>query len=153
MVLPRQLVIGATTALLALTLTACSPPNERDSNLRVETATGVAAPTAATTSGGATTVVSADSDAPGFIDCVSAPEQLPTGIALSCVDDSDQLEEITWESWGRQSASGTATRVTISPSGEERRTEDISVELSVPTTSPQGLVFTQITIDDEVIYL
>lgn len=149
----RQVAAAGAAAVAALALAACTPPNENPSDVKIDTATEYSGPvgtptaeaaaeetTEATTP--ATGTAAAGAQAPGFIDCVAAPVEEPTTITLNCADGSDQLINIEWTEWDEESAVGTATRQ--SPEGAQ---EDVDVLLSLPTTSPQGLVFTQITVD------
>lgn len=156
--LSRKLLITGTTAVAALAITACSP-SEIDSDLKVDTATGVAAPTtSATTSAestettAATTTVAA-ADLPGYIDCVAAPAQEPVTISLNCADNSDQLTGIEWDSWDEDAATGTASRITFTPEGTQEITDDVEVELTFPTETSQGLAFSQVEVDGELIAL
>ncbi|BAU95368.1 hypothetical protein N24_1106 [Corynebacterium suranareeae] len=148
--LSRKFFVSATTALAAVALVACSPPHEKDSGLKVATATGVSLPSK---NASATSTVDVDEDAPGYIDCVAAPTQQPSEISLNCAMDIDQLTEISWSSWDAESATGTGTRVVTTADGQETETEDVEVELSFPTESSQGLVFTQVTVDGQVLFL
>lgn len=153
----RQVAAAGAAAVAALALAACTPPNENPSDVKIDTATEYSGPvgtptaeaaaeetTEATTpaTGTAAAGAQAGAEAPGFIDCVAAPVEEPTTITLNCADGSDQLINIEWTEWDEESAVGTATRQ--SPEGAQ---EDVDVLLSLPTTSPQGLVFTQITVD------
>lgn len=151
--LSRKLLITGTTAVAALAITACSPPHQVDSELKVDTATGVAAPTKSTSTSSASTTVVAAEDLPGYIDCVAAPAQEPATISLNCADNSDQLTAIEWESWDEDTATGTATRIIFTPAGAQETTEDVEVELSFPTETSQGLVFSQVEVDGEAIAL
>ena len=145
----RKFFVSATTALAAVALVACSP-NEIDSELKVPTATGVSLPSKNVS---ATSTVTADEDAPGYIDCVAAPTQQPAEISLNCAMDIDRLTDISWSEWDADSATGTGTRIVTAANGQETETEDIEVELSFPTESSQGLVFTQVTVDGQVLFL
>ncbi|AGF71987.1 hypothetical protein [Corynebacterium halotolerans] len=152
----RQIAAAGAAAVTALALAACVPPNENPSDEKVNTATeyngpyspGDDSPEAITTGAGAPTTVSpvdgaaTDAEVPGFINCVATPVQEPGTITLDCADASDQLIEIDWEDWGQQQATGTGTRQT--PEGEQ---ENVDVVLSTPIVSPQGLVFSEITVD------
>ncbi|MDO5512980.1 hypothetical protein [Corynebacterium sp.] len=130
---------------LGVLLAACSPPNEQPSDLKVDTATVFRATPATTTSAAA-------GPRPGVIECVGAPEFEPTSLALSCADDDDRLVGIDWESWTSTSATGTATRETRRQ-GRTERTRDVEVRLHDPVNSPQGLVYSRVTVDDdEVIF-
>lgn len=152
--LSHKLLITGTTAVAALAITACSP-TEIDSDLKVDTATGVAAPTSATTSAAstATTTAVAAADLPGYIDCVAAPAQEPQIISLNCADNSDQLTEIEWDAWDEDAATGTASRIIFTPEGTQEITEGVEVELTFPTETSQGLVFSQVEVDGQVIAL
>ena len=141
---------------LGVLISACSPPNEQPSDLKVATATEfVAAPTSPARVTG--TPVDPAS-LPGFIDCVGSPELRPGRLALACADNNDRLIDITWDEWTASSASGTATRETndCDPScarGTFERTRGVEVELSEPVHSPQGLVFTRLVVDGDDIIL
>lgn len=147
-------VVGA--AALALALAACSPPNEQPSDLKVDTATEfVAAPSRATSS---TSTPVDPASLPGVIECVGSPELRPGSLALTCADANDRLIDITWDEWTATSASGTATRETndCDPDcarGTFGKTRGVEVELSEPVRSPQGLVFTRLVVDGDVIVL
>lgn len=124
---------------LGVVVSACSPPQEQPSDIKIDTATSFrAAPTSPTTS------------LPGIIECVGAPEFEPKSLALACADDDDRLVDITWEIWTREKATGTAVRER-KERGRTELTRDVAVELSEPVHSPQGLVFTRITVNDEEI--
>lgn len=147
----RQVAAAGAAAVTALALAACVPPNENPSDEKVDTATEYSGPVGTPVEETPTVNVAAvpttgvnatDAEVPGFIDCVAAPVEEPSTITLNCADGSDQLVDIEWVEWGEDEATGSGTRQT--PAGEE---EDVDVLLSVPTTSPQGLVFTQITVD------
>lgn len=148
--LSRKFFVSATTALAAVALVACAPPHQVDSDLKVPTATGVSLPSKNISS---SSTVIADKDAPGYIDCVAAPTQQPAEISLNCAMDTDQLTDISWSEWDADSATGTGTRIVTTADGQETETEDVEVELSIPTESSQGLVFTQVTVDGQVLFL
>ena len=158
--LSRKLLITGTTAVAAFAMVACTPPNENDSDLKVDTATSVAAPTqsattsaAATEDAAATTTAIAAAELPGYIDCVATPAQEPVTISLNCADNSDQITEIEWDSWEEDSATGTGSRIVFTPAGEQEVTEDVEVELTFPTETSQGLAFSQVTVDGEAVFL
>lgn len=155
--LSRKLLITGVTAAAALAITACTPPNENDSDAKVDTATGVAAPTtetsARTTTTAGTTTAIASAELPGYIDCVAAPTREPQVISLNCADNSDQLTAIEWVSWDEDGATGTGTRIVTATVGEEEVTEDVEVELSAVTETSQGLVFSQVEVDGQVVAL
>ncbi|NMB23408.1 MAG: hypothetical protein GX983_08630, partial [Corynebacterium sp.] len=121
--LSRKLLITGVTAAAALAITACTPPNENDSDAKVDTATGVAAPTtetsARTTTTAGTTTAIASAELPGYIDCVAAPTREPQVISLNCADNSDQLTAIEWVSWDEYGATGSGTRILTTTVGEQ----------------------------------
>lgn len=155
--LSRKLLITGVTAAAALAITACTPPNENDSDAKVDTATGVAAPTtetsARTTTTVGTTTAIASAELPGYIDCVAAPTREPQVISLNCADNSDQLTAIEWVSWDEDGATGTGTRIVTATVGDEEVIEDVDVELSAVTETSQGLVFSQVEVDGQVVAL
>lgn len=155
--LSRKLLITGVTAAAALAITACTPPNENDSDAKVDTATGVAAPTtetsARTTTTAGTTTAIASAELPGYIDCVAAPTREPQVISLNCADNSDQLTAIEWVSWDEDGATGTGTRIITATVGDEEVIEDVDVELSAVTETSQGLVFSQVEVDGQVVAL
>ncbi|MBD8030811.1 hypothetical protein [Corynebacterium gallinarum] len=155
--LSRKLLITGVTAAAALAITACTPPNENDSDAKVDTATGVAAPTtetsARTTTTAGTTTAIASAELPGYIDCVAAPTREPQVISLNCADNSDQLTAIEWVSWDEDGATGTGTRIVTATVGDEEVIEDVDVELSAVTETSQGLVFSQVEVDGQVVAL
>lgn len=155
--LSRKLLITGVTAAAALAITACTPPNENDSDAKVDTATGVAAPTtetsARTTTTAGTTTAIASAELPGYIDCVAAPTREPQVISLDCADNSDQLTAIEWVSWDEDGATGTGTRIVTATVGDEEVIEDVDVELSAVTETSQGLVFSQVEVDGQVVAL
>ncbi|GAB3694692.1 hypothetical protein [Corynebacterium nasicanis] len=123
---------------LGVVVSACSPPHEQASALKVDTATATRVTPTATTA----------APLPGVIDCVGAPEHQPATLALSCLNDEDKLVDISWERWSSTTAVGTAVRETGST-----RTRDVRVELSAPVTTSQGLVFSAIAVDDREVLL
>lgn len=160
----RISVVTGLTAIGALAMTACSPALENPSDLKVDTATEFSAPsseataassaTTAENAAGSTTTAGADVvevGAPSFIDCVAAPVQTPATVSLNCADDSDSLVAIVWEEWGAEEATGTGTRETMDETGEVTTVESTEIVLAAPFQGPQGLVFTEITVDGAVV--
>lgn len=147
----RISVVTGLTAIGALAITACSPALENPSDLKVDTATEFAAPSSGTTATTSATAAAVEAGAPSFIDCVSAPEQTPETVSLNCTDNSDNLVAIEWEEWGTEEATGTGTRETMDAAGEVTSTESTEIVLAAPFEGPQGLVFTEITVDGAVI--
>lgn len=159
----RIAVVTGLTAVGALAITACSPALENPSEQKVDTATEfsatpseAAATTATTTEPGATGTAATEADvveagAPSFIDCVAAPVQTPDTVSLNCADNSDSLTDIEWDQWGADEATGTGTRETVDETGEVTTVEATEIVLATPFQGPQGLVFTEITVDDAVV--
>src|SRR5699024_206288 len=88
-----------------------------------------------------TTAEAAAGEQAQFIDCVAAPVTEPTSISLDCTSNSDLVTEISWESWEAETAEGTGTR----------GNDEVAVVLSQPTQTENGLAFTQIEVDGEVV--
>lgn len=136
---------------LGVVLSACTPPNENPSDLKVDTATEfVASP--------ASSSLAVPADLPGVIDCVGTPEHSPDSLSLACADDNDRLVDIEWTDWDEESAVGTATRETndCTPScaaGSVEETDNVEVELSDPVAGSGGEVFSTITVDGRDIIL
>ncbi|APT84430.1 hypothetical protein [Corynebacterium aquilae] len=164
----KNRVLAAGIGVVALAIAACSPPGEVDSDKFVDTATGVAKPTVTstaaassdsketTTSTAATSTAAADSDLPGYINCVGTPEQRPDEISLACGDNNDVLRDIKWTDWTATSAAGTATRVTNDclPNCADGKTVNkpgVKVVLSNPFETVNGASFTQVAIDGVVV--
>lgn len=126
-------VVLTTATGLGAVLSACSPPNEQPSHLKVDTPPRP-------------TVVAA-AELPGFIDCLGAPEHRPTQLSLTCMGADDRLVEVRWTRWESDAATGSGVRRT----GEDSRR--VSVELSGPVQSPQGLVFSRLSVNGEPVIL
>ncbi|QGU06867.1 hypothetical protein COCCU_04605 [Corynebacterium occultum] len=158
----RTSAAAGIVALAGLAITACSPSLENPSDLKVETATEfqaqaatgttTAAATGTATTAAATTAVEAAADAPSFIDCVAAPAQTPETVTLNCADSSDLLVEIEWDKWEADEATGTGTRETVdAATGETTTEEEIDIVLTAPISGVQGLVFSAISVDGQVV--
>lgn len=160
-----SLYTALVSAVIGLTLASCSPPHQVDSHKRVDTATSVTAG-----QGGASRAVSAAStnktsnahpapatgSAPTYIDCTGAPVTQPNYIALACGDNNDRLVNITWSRWDATEAVGTATRETNTclpncADGHIESVNNVEVKMGVPTETDQGITFTQLTVNNEVI--
>lgn len=146
---------AALSVVAAVGLAACHPPGEVDSTDtsfkdNASTFTGRAAAESESESSTAeTTTAAASAELPQYIDCAAAPAAEPAELSLNCVDTSDMLTDITWNEWTEESAQGTATRVT---NGET--TEGVTVELSAPEETAQGVVaFTAVAVDGDPIQL
>ena len=148
------------TAAAAFAIAACSPPSQADSDIKIDTGSTFENHNTPVSSASASTSEepSAEASAPSeeptatdeaaagsaevqFIDCVSTPVTEPTEVSLDCATSTDMVTEITWESWSPEGAEGTGTR------GEEEAT----INLSQPAETENGLAFTQIEVDGEVV--
>lgn len=153
-------------AVAALGLAACSPPGQVDSAQKVDTATsqnpGSLNGGTEQTSGAQSTNVAGASSAsasanpsaaptgtlPVLRNCGEASQTQPARIVLSCADQNDYLENITWSDWSTDLATGTGTRVTVDP---DRRETDIEVILGNPQLVDGELQFTTVTVDGATI--
>lgn len=163
----RTSAVTGMAAVAALAITACSPALENPSPDQTNTATeaadtttpgatGTAEATDTDTTGTAEPTAAETAEAaagdPAFIDCVAAPVQTPNAVSLSCADNSDNLVDIDWEEWGVEEATGTGTREVLDPeTGEVEAEDDIEIILASPFEGPQGLVFTEITVDGVIV--
>lgn len=92
----------------------------------------------------------------GFINCLGAPERKPSFIVLDCGDPTLRLEKLEWESWGTDSAKATAQRVPQSTTGSKNSQDfspqgTVTVTLRSPVESAQGVVFSEIWVDNQLI--
>lgn len=134
----RSLFRSASACVLLGTgfaVSACTPPNQVDSDLKVATA------------GSSLSTSTARTPAlPGYVDCIGSPTPQPKAISLRCVDDSIRLVDISWDSWTSTKATGRGTVMT-GTGADATATPDASVELTDPFVSPAGLAFTRIKVD------
>ncbi|MGP6173701.1 hypothetical protein [Corynebacterium sp. A21] len=154
----RTSAVAGMTALAGLAIAACSPSLQNASDLKVDTATEFQASSSPATTGtsatgtASATTVAVASGAPSFIDCVAAPAQTPETVSLSCADDSDSLTTIEWAEWGTTEATGTGIRETLNPvTGQVVTAEDVEIILATPIEGAQGLVFTELTVNGELV--
>ena len=144
----RIATLGATAAA-AFAIVACSPPGEVDSDIKLDNASTFENQSSSASSSEyesasaepSTTAEAAAGEQAQFIDCVAAPVTEPTSISLDCTSNSDLVTEISWESWEAETAEGTGTR----------GNDEVAVVLSQPTQTENGLAFTQIEVDGEVV--
>ena len=142
----RIATLGATSAA-AFAIVACSPPGEVDSDIKLDNAStfenqsSSASSSESASAEPSTTAEAAAGEQAQFIDCVAAPVTEPTSISLDCTSNSDLVTEISWESWEAETAEGTGTR----------GNDEVAVVLSQPTQTENGLAFTQIEVDGEVV--
>ncbi|UIZ92806.1 hypothetical protein JZY91_03325 [Corynebacterium sp. CNCTC7651] len=164
----RKTAAAALAALAALGIAACSPPNQNDSDQKIDTATsqnpsalassGLSGETSAaaatnvaeassvraseTASETATALKAADGT-PQFNNCDQLGLERPTSLSLDCKDNREYLEDIVWDSWDANGAKGTATRITVDP---DRVIEGETVTLGAPKEVDGRLVFTVISV-------
>lgn len=166
---PRKVAALALVAATAFGVTACTPPNQKDSAQKVDTATSQnpnslpdAGQTGGTATATATNVTDANASAqatttaeraaanaaadgtPLFINCETEAEHKPGTIILNCKDKNDIAENITWDEWTDEIAHGTATR---NIKDVDRVVNDAQITLSAPEIVNGALVFTQVSID------
>ncbi|WKK61216.1 hypothetical protein QYQ98_09380 [Corynebacterium sp. P3-F1] len=165
----RKVAALALVAATAFGVTACTPPNQKDSAQKVDTATSQnpnslpdAGQTGGTATATATNVTDANASAqatttaeraaanaaadgtPLFINCETEAEHKPGTIILNCKDKNDIAENITWDEWTDEIAHGTATR---NIKDVDRVVNDAQITLSAPEVVNGALVFTQVSID------
>ncbi|AIG63899.1 hypothetical protein CATYP_03635 [Corynebacterium atypicum] len=146
--LPRPLALAA-AVVAGAALTACTPPHENDSALKVDTATEAPAEqgTSQTAQSPAASAAGAhaqpaDGELPGYANCAAAPTVRPASITLDCVQMTGFVTGIQWQEWTTQSATGTG----------QRGAKTVTVELSEPASAEGGqggTTFTAIAIDGE----
>ncbi|WKD61555.1 hypothetical protein CCICO_07675 [Corynebacterium ciconiae DSM 44920] len=146
----RSTILAIAALSSAIALSACTPSLEQDSPRKITTPDSDAIP----------------ANLPRYIDCVSSPEVRPERISLNCATDSDYVDEITWDEWLIDSASGTATLHTASLSNQTKKrsgsnkakdtktdstktAKRVAVTLGDPVRTPFGVAFTSLSIDGE----
>ncbi|WP_291314877.1 hypothetical protein [Corynebacterium sp. UBA2622] len=160
----RKAVAAGFFAVAALGMAACSPPGQVDSAQKVDTATSQ---NAGSLNGGATqssegkpTNVAEASSAsasastsaspvpagtlPVLRNCGESSQTKPARIVLACGDQDDFMDNIVWQDWGTDLATGTGTRITVSP---DRREEDTKIVLGNPEMIDGEMQFTTVTVD------
>lgn len=138
--------LSAAALAAGLALSACSPPNQQDSDQKVDTATeapaGQATAASSATSSATATTSAAAAELPGYADCQAAPVTEPATLTLDCVRLDDRVTGVQWDEWTAEGATGTGTR------GSEK----VDVELSEPAANEAGAtVFTTVTVDGETV--
>lgn len=157
----RKAVVGL-VAVAAVTLAACTPPNENPSDQKVDTATTqnpdslrgagqMAEATSATNvteanemSQSTTEAIAASDGTPMVNNCGETGLVRPSRLTVDCKNQDDFLEDIVWDVWDGGLASGTATRVVRDP---DNREEGVAVVLGAPQIVDGELVFTTLTVD------
>ena len=150
----RSTILAIAVTCTAVALSACTPSLEQDSPHKIATPDRDAIPV----------------NLPRYIDCVSTPEIRPERISLNCATDSDYVDDITWDEWLIDGATGTARLHTASLSNKKKRTEAarkqgvrtrdsadrskkeekrVAVTLDDPVHTPFGLAFTSLSIDGD----
>ncbi|MDD7581388.1 hypothetical protein ACEE23_03380 [Corynebacterium sp. 32222D000AT] len=155
-----RLATAGLAVVSALGLAACHPPHENPSEEKIDNAstfTDRAEPSSSAAESGAGSSASTTAEpssaqptlaaagAPRHLTCESIAVAEPDSIALDCEDTTDSITNIEWTEWDNDSARGTGTRA------GGANTEEVEVVLSRPAESPQGLTFTEITVDGEVV--
>lgn len=142
----KTLAFAAIIASASVALSACHPPNENPTDKKVQTASEIAAPTAKVTS---TSEAMADAEQVGyakFVNCAGSPVTLPSKISTDCSDETKYVKGIEWTEINANKAIGEGTLV----DGDET-TDGVSVILSVPEETSQGLVFTSVKVNGKQI--
>lgn len=124
----------AVAIILAAALSACSPPGEIDSSIKVRTADPVAQHKPA--------LVGTPSS-PGYLDCAAAKAEVrPRQVSLSCIEDL-RVTEITWQSWQADAASGSG----------KLEGSTVQVALYRPVLSPSGeTLYSAVAVDGVEVY-
>ncbi|APT88572.1 hypothetical protein CFRA_03980 [Corynebacterium frankenforstense DSM 45800] len=138
--------LSAAALAAGLALSACSPPNQQDSEKKIDTATeapaGQATATSSTKSTATATTAAAAAELPGYADCQAAPVAEPATLTLDCMRLDDRVTGVRWDEWTAEGATGTGTR----------GAEEVDVELSEPAANEAGdTVFTTVTVDGETV--
>lgn len=157
----RKVAITVFAAATALGLAACSPPNEQDSDHKVDTATSQNPDSLPGKADGATTTSTkydpfeaalkspdliaktAQDGTPFYSDCNANAQYQPNRIVLNCKDQNDFAENIVWEDWSEEIAHGTATRTR---EGKDP-VANAQITLSAPKAVDGTMVFGNVTID------
>ncbi|WPF66884.1 MULTISPECIES: hypothetical protein [unclassified Corynebacterium] len=156
MTFSRSTALAAALAASALAISACSPPNQQDSEAKVPTATSfsAAAPQQAASASAPATTAShaapstsaspseARANATQFIDCTQTPTVEPSQVQLNCFG-TNQITALEWE-WEDDSATGRG--IQINPNGS---TEDATLELSEPVSMDGAQVFSQVRLNGQ----
>lgn len=171
---PSRIAAAGLAAIAALSIAACSPPNQKASDEKIDTAmsqdpdslassgsTGKASATstvtnvaeassvrASETAYSTSTAVSAGDNTPLVNNCDDKGLERPTTLNLDCKGNRQHLQDIVWDEWTADGAKGTATRVTVNP---DRVVEGSQVTLGSPKEVDGKLVFTVISVDGESI--
>ncbi|OEY23586.1 hypothetical protein [Corynebacterium sp. Marseille-P4321] len=159
MIASRKAVAGI-AAVAAIALAGCTPPNENPSTEKVDTATtqdpnslkGAGSATASATnvteadelSQDTGEAVVAEDGTPMLNNCGVTGLVRPERLTVDCKKQDDFLEDIVWDSWDDNLATGTATRVVLDP---DNREEGVQVVLGSPQIVNDELVFTTMSVD------
>lgn len=80
---------------------------------------------------------------PGVIDCISPAVIKPETLHLSCVNDSDVINSITWSKWTEKKAEGKGQRVI-----KKGKSKTVTIKLSDPQPTSFGVVYQTMLVDD-----
>ncbi|MDO4927567.1 MAG: hypothetical protein Q3976_00650 [Corynebacterium sp.] len=94
-----------------------------------------------------TTTAATNKENPGYIDCIQAPEVEPTSFSLDCTSDTDQVIDITWETWDATEAIGTGIREQTS-NGTTTKTA-VVITLSNPIPVTLGWAFSERDVESD----
>lgn len=156
MTFSRSTALAAALAASALTIAACSPPHQQDSEDKVATATSYSAapqqhavhstaPAASSAAASPSTSASPSevrANATQFIDCTQTPTVEPSQVQLGCFG-TNQITALEWE-WDDDSATGRG--IQINPNGS---TENVTLELSQPVSMDGARVFSQVRLNGQ----
>lgn len=142
----RTSIAVATVASGALLLSACVPPNENPSDIKVDTATEqsedtLAGDTDSTSTSDAATTTSVEAAAATevtYIDCVATPATEPEEITLDCTDTDNVVTDITWSAWTEDYATGEGTDIDGNVT---------AITLSSPQATGEDVTFTTLTVN------
>ncbi|WKD59561.1 hypothetical protein [Corynebacterium caspium] len=154
----HKFLIISTTAALGFGLSACSPPHEQPSEMKVDTATSFRNTAPATTAhsshgshsgqsmSSTAAVAIPEASSPAFVNQVGSVVRTPSTIDISYSGDQGMITDIEWSTWTDTTAQGVGTYVGADGAVMEKET---TVVLSNPATTPDGLVFTSLSLNGE----
>lgn len=132
----------------ALVLAACHPPHQQPSDVKIDTASSVAAPTPAANANdnGDAAHGGNDSGLPSLNVCGSDLGVRPATVPVDCASDVRELTNIDWLAWDAFAAEGEGTLQDAN--GTVR--DNVTIVLSEPETDPATgeLSFSDLEIDD-----
>ena len=166
-------------AVAAVSLAACHPPHQVDSDQKIDTATsqkaeslasygattGTASATASADDSAATgsatssaasetetetpNVITASDGTPTIANCGDVELERPTQMALDCQDQENVLQNIEWDTWEDDVATGIGTLLADDAENEQ---PGVTISLSNPQVVNGVLAYTDITVDGSPVY-